>query len=375
MTPGHKGLGRYRRLLSEPGMAGCGVAALASKLQGSMFTLSLLLTVAATRSYGVAGAVAAVSALGGIAAPARGRLLDRLPYAAVLWSAIALHGALVTLIVCNELAHGPLLLTFAAALAANTVAPPVGVLTRVMWRSVTSDETRSTALALDAVLADAGFIVGPLLVGVLSSVLVPQAALGASVLVSVMATLLLLRALAGREPAKSIGKEQNWRGSLTSVPLRLHLGCALFFSAAVGVVEVSLVSHGGELLGSVSVSVLSAGSIAGGLVIGALPPTRAAQVSRLPRLLLYLGLAATVLAVAGTSHPVVAIALTLTVGTAFGPCFVAVYGLTGDLAPAGTAAETQAWVGAALQGGAALGQTRSSTRSPARSSTRTLPRS
>ncbi|MFJ7272717.1 MFS transporter [Streptomyces sp. NPDC099050] len=356
MTLGHKGLSRYRRLLSEPGMARCGVAALASKLQGSMFTLSLLLTVASGRSYAVAGAVAAVSALGGIAAPARGRLLDRLPYASVLWSVLALHAALVTLIVVNEAAHGPLLLTFAGALAANTVAPPVGVLTRVMWRSVTTEETRATALALDAVLADAGFIVGPLLVGVLSAVLVPQVALGTCVLVSALATVLLLRALAGREPAKSAGKQQSWMGSLTSVPLRLHLGCALFFSAVVGVVEVSLISYGGELLGSVSVSVLAAGSIVGGLVIGALPPVRAAQVSQLPRLLSYLGLAATALAVAGTSHPVVVIALTLAVGMAFGPCFVAMYGMTGDLAPIGTAAETQAWVGAALQGGAALGQ-------------------
>ncbi|WP_079405213.1 MFS transporter [Streptomyces sp. 3211] len=352
----HKGLGRYRRLLSEPGMAGCAVAALASKLQGSMFTLSLLLTVASGRSYAVAGAVAAVSALGGIAAPVRGRLLDRLSYASVLWSVLALHAALVTLIVVNEAAHGPLLLTFAGALAANTVAPPVGVLTRVMWRSVTTEETRSTALALDAVLADAGFIVGPLLVGVLSSVFVPHVALGAGVLISALATVLLLRALDGREPAKSSGKQQSWMGSLTSIPLRLHLGCALLFSAAVGVVEVSLISHGGDLLGSLSVSVLSAGSIVGGLVIGALPPVRAAQVSRLPRLLSYLGLAATALAVAGTSQPVVFIALTLAVGMAFGPCFVAVYGLTGDLAPIGTAAEAQAWVGAALQGGAALGQ-------------------
>ncbi|KOG45178.1 hypothetical protein ADK75_32990 [Streptomyces virginiae] len=356
MTLGHKGLGRYRQLLSEPGMVGCGVAALASKLQGSMFTLSLLLTTAPGRSYAVAGAVAAVSALGGIAAPARGRLLDRHPYASVLWSVLALHAALVALIVVNEVAHGPLLLTFTGALAANVVAPPVGVLTRVMWRSVTTEETRSTALALDAVLADAGFIVGPLLVGVLSAVLVSQVALGTTVLVSALATVLLLRALAGREPAKSVGKQQSWMGSLTSVPLRLHLGCALFFSAVVGVVEVSLISYGGELLGSVSVSVLSAGSIVGGLVIGALPPVRAAQVSQLPRLLSYLGLAATALAMAGTSRPVVVIALTLAVGMAFGPCFVAMYGMTGDLAPIGTAAETQAWVGAALQGGAALGQ-------------------
>ncbi len=50
------------------------------------------------------------------------------------------------------------------------------------------------------------------------------------------------------------------------------------------------------------------------------------------------------------------VALVLAVGMAFGPCFVALYGQTAEFSPAGSAAETQAWVGAALQGGSALGQ-------------------
>ncbi|MET9411879.1 MFS transporter [Streptomyces sp. NPDC002935] len=350
------GLARYRRLLSGPRMVTCGTAALASKLQGSMFSLSLLFTVADGRSYATAGAVAAVSALGGIAAPARGRLLDRKRYAPVLWGVLALHAALVALIVANEVLHGPLLLTFAAALGANVAAPPVGVVTRVMWRFVTSEDERSTALALDAVLADAGFIVGPVLVGVISSLLAPSAAMVACVLVSTLATLLLLRALAGREPLKSEPGERSWKGALDSVPLRMILGCAVFFSATVGGVEVILASHGGELMGSVLVSVLSVGSITGGLAVGALSPERAARVGRLSLLLVYLCVASALLAFVGDGHAVATVVLAAAVGMAFGPCFVALYGQTADLAPAGTAAETQAWAGAALQGGTALGQ-------------------
>uniref|UniRef100_A0AAU3I2F4 MFS transporter n=1 Tax=Streptomyces sp. NBC_01393 TaxID=2903851 RepID=A0AAU3I2F4_9ACTN len=350
------GLARYRRLLSGPRMMTCATAALASKLQGSMFSLSLLFTVADGRSYATAGAVAAVSALGGITAPARGRLLDRNRYAPVLWGVLALHAALVALTVANEALHGPLLLTFVAALGANVAAPPVGVVTRVMWRFVTPEDKRSTALALDAVLADAGFIVGPVVVGVISSLLLPSAAMVACVLASALATLLLLRALAGREPVKSEPGEQSWMGALVSVPLRMILGCATFFSATVGGVEVILASHGGELLGSVLVSVLSVGSIVGGLSVGALSPKRAAQVSRLSLVLVYLAVASALLALVGDSHAVVTVVLVAAVGMAFGPCFVALYGQTANLAPVGTAAESQAWAGAALQGGMALGQ-------------------
>ncbi|KOG16672.1 MFS transporter [Streptomyces viridochromogenes] len=350
------GLARYRQLLSGPGMLGCGTAALASKFQGSMFSLSLLFTVAPGRSYATAGAVAAVSALGGIAAPARGRLLDRRRYAPVLWSVLALHAVLVAVLLVNEGARGPLPITFAAALGANIAAPPVGVVTRVMWRFVTSEENRSTALALDAVLADVGFILGPMAVGVTSSLLAPSASMAASVLASTLATVLLLRALKGREPAKSGTADRSWKGSLASAPLRLLLGCTLFFSAAVGGVEVILASHGGELLGSVLVSVLSVGSIAGGLAVGALAPGHAARVGRLPSLLLYLSAAGALLAVSDAGHVVLTVALVMAVGMAFGPCFVALYGQTAEFSPAGSAAETQAWVGAALQGGSALGQ-------------------
>ncbi|MEU9481877.1 hypothetical protein [Streptomyces sp. NPDC048191] len=130
----------------------------------------------------------------------------------------------------------------------------------------------------------------------------------------------------------------------------------MFFSAAVGGAEVILASHGGELLGSVLVSVLSVGSLVGGLAVGALSPVHGARVGRLPLLLFYLSTAAALLAVSDAGQVVLSFVLVATVGMAFGPCFVALYGQTAEFSPAGTAAETQGWVGAALQGGTAIGQ-------------------
>jgi predicted MFS family arabinose efflux permease len=336
-------------------MVTCAAAALASKLQGSMFSLSLLFTVADGRSYATAGAVVAVSALGGIAAPVRGRLLDRNRYAPVLWGVLTLHAALVALTVANEALHGPLLLTFVAALGANVAAPPVGVVTRVMWRLVAPEDKRSTALALDAVLADIGFIVGPVVVGVISSLFLPSVAMVASVLASALATLLLLNAMADHKPVKSEPSQRSWMGALDSVPLRMILGCATFFSATVGGAEVILAAYGGELWGSVLVSVLAVGSVMGGLSVGALSPKIAARVGSLSLVLVYLAVASALLALVGDSHAVVTVVLVVAVGVAFGPSFVRLYGQTANFAPFGRAAESQAWVGAALQGGTALG--------------------
>ena len=66
-----------------------------------------------------------------VTTPVRGRLLDRFPYGRVLW---------------------PLL-----------VLPPIGTITRVMWRARVTFAVLPTALALDAVLTDIGYVVGPVL--------------------------------------------------------------------------------------------------------------------------------------------------------------------------------------------------------------------
>ncbi|ABP53645.1 major facilitator superfamily MFS_1 [Salinispora tropica CNB-440] len=350
----------YRSLGAEPGFRVRLAGAAASKLQAGMFSFALLYAVSAGRSYGVAALVVAVAALGGIAAPFRGRLLDRFGDRRVLWPILTVHVGSVTALSVNEGLNGPVLATFGSALVANVSMPPVGVLSRVMWRRMSQPQNVRSALALDAVLTDLAFVFGPALVGLLTETVSPIAGLVVSSGSSALATVLLLRAQAGRGPVRDpsrgpergAGGARHWAGPLVLAPLRWLLLVACLFSAALHAVQIALPAAAGRSAGAALVSVLSVGSIVGGLVVGAL---RGRWVPRLPVLLLGLALACVALAVVGRLPLGLLVAGCLLVGLFIGPTFVALYGDAGDLAPSGTEAETQSWTGAAIQLGAAVG--------------------
>ncbi|WP_018218823.1 MFS transporter [Salinispora vitiensis] len=391
----------YRSLGAESGFRVRLAGAAASKLQAGMFSFALLYAVSAGRSYGVAALVVAVAALGGIAAPFRGRLLDRFGDKRVLWPILAVHVVSVAALLVNEGLHGPVLATFGPALVANVSMPPVGVLSRVMWRRMSQPENLRSALALDAVLTDLAFVLGPALVGLLTETVSPMVGLVVSSGSSALATVLLLRALAGREPARSVNRDQvgglrrqplggtvrepaagtlresaagtlresaaggagqepergaggarHWVGPLVLAPLRWLLLVACLFSAALHAVQIALPEVAGRSAGAALISTLSVGSILGGLAVGAL---RGRWVPRLPVLLLGLALACVALVVVGRLPLGLLVAGCLLVGLFIGPTFVSLYSGAGDLAPSGTEAETQSWTGAAIQLGAAIG--------------------
>lgn len=389
----------YRSLGAESGFRVRLAGAAASKLQAGMFSFALLYAVSAGRSYGVAALVVAVAALGGIAAPFRGRLLDRFGDRRVLWPILAVHVVSVAALSVNEGLHGPVLATFGPALVANVSMPPVGVLSRVMWRRMSQPENLRSALALDAVLTDLAFVLGPALVGLLTATVSPMAGLVVSSGSSALATVLLLRAQAGGEPARRVNRDQagdthrqplaesrresaggargesvagtrresggttqesgrgaggarHWVGPLVLGPLRWLLLVACLFSAALHAVQIALPAVAGRSAGAVLVSLLSVGSIVGGLAVGVL---RSRWVPRLPVLLLGLALACVTLVLVGRLPLGLLVAGCLLVGLFIGPTFVSLYSGAGDLAPSGTDAETQSWTGAAIQLGAAIG--------------------
>ncbi|MER7541044.1 hypothetical protein ABTX77_40795 [Streptomyces sp. NPDC097704] len=82
----------YQNLLRVPGFWRMAVISMTSKPAASMTSLSLLLLVSSSHSYGTAGLAVGCSTLGeGLTAPLRGRLIDRLPVRPVLFSCLAVH--------------------------------------------------------------------------------------------------------------------------------------------------------------------------------------------------------------------------------------------------------------------------------------------
>jgi len=145
------------------------------------FPLGTLL-VNLTGSFALAGLTVGVDlAASAIAAPVLGRIIDRRgPRAVMLVTGIVCPVALVFILLADRLALSTAALVAAAAIA-GAFAPPVTVLTRTVWRYRFDDPAeRKTAFALDAVLIELAFTLGPVLVAVLLAVASPRVAFASS---------------------------------------------------------------------------------------------------------------------------------------------------------------------------------------------------
>ncbi|MEV4611539.1 MFS transporter [Kitasatospora sp. NPDC049258] len=352
-----KSLSSYRELFALPRFGSSLLAAVAGKLKPGVSSLALLLGVAQYRGLGQAAVVVSVSSLAGAALPLRGRLMDRHGYTRGMAPALVAYLVALAALVLNERARGPFAATLAIAFFTGLAAPPIQIVTRLMWQQMTTGALRTTALSLDTMLADLGFIVGPTIAALLVVVVAPWAGLAASGLLSAVAVLLLLsRGLPERRTPPRSG-ERHWLGPLRHRALRGMMAASIAFFLAVRAIELAFPAwaqqHGSPLMSGVLLSCMSVGSVTGGLVLGALP-ARWSVKATLPRTLAVLCLGTLLVAASLTWTAVLVVAAAL-MGIALGPSFVALWATAGELTPAEMAAETLAWISSFMALGGAAG--------------------
>ncbi len=173
-------LGRYRTILEIPGAWRFTAAGFIARLPISMLGLGIVLLVAdRTGSYGLAGTVSAAQVVAGaIAAPFGARLADRFGQDRVL-PLMALGFVVGTglLLVAVE-SDQPTPIPHAAAMVAGAALPQIGSNVRARWRHVVTDRRQlDTAFALEAVVDELIFVVGPVLITVLATEVSPVAGL------------------------------------------------------------------------------------------------------------------------------------------------------------------------------------------------------
>lgn len=351
-------LSPYRELFALPKFGSSLFAAVAGKLRPGISSLALLLEVAHHRGFDQAAVVVSVSALAGATLPLRGRLMDRRGHASVMAPALAVYLVALTALVLNERAHGPFALTLAGAFVAGLSAPPIQIVTRLMWRALTTGALRTTALSLDTMLADLGFIVGPTIAAFLVVVVAPWAGLAASALLCTAATLLLLSRRLPQQPEQPQPAERHWLGPLRNRVLRRTMAAAVAFFLAVRAIELAFPAwaqeHHAPLMSGALLSCMAVGSVTGGLVLGALP-ARWSDRATLPVTLAVLCLGTLLVAAASLTWTAVLVAAAALMGLALGPSFVALWATAGDLSPANMSAETLSWISAFMSLGGAAG--------------------
>jgi MFS family permease len=272
-------LSSYRSVLARPGTLKFSLTGLVARLPISMTGLGIVLLVqAATDSYGVAGAVSAsFMVANAIVAIVMGRLVDRLGQGTVLAAAAVVYGTSMVVLVTSVDADWPIGVTYGAAACAGTALPPIGSCVRARWSYVLDQPAEvQTAFALEAVLDEAVFIVGPILVAILATNISPVLGLGVAIVAGVGGSL-AFAAQRGTEPpphphdrTKGARQPMPWR---TVVPLAV---VCLMLGILFGAAEVTTVAfadeqgHQGYAGGLLALWAL--GSLLAGVVTGAVAP-------------------------------------------------------------------------------------------------------
>ena len=317
----------------------------------------VLMLVALTGSYGLAGAVAATLTLSqALTSPWLARLADRYGQRRLLVLALAAHSSGTLLLVLAAQAGAPAWTLFPAAGLAGAAVLPVGSLVRARWAGlVGGTPALGTAFALESVLDEAVFVVGPVLVTALAVGIAPAAGL-LGPLVFVVVGSLYLAIQKNTEPGPPTEPRPAGRFAVLSPGLMvLILACAAM-GVSLSVIDVGMVAfareRGSAGAAGLLLALFATGSMLAGLAYGArdwrTPPDRRFLV-------------ATTAFCAGTvpillADGIVAMALCVAIaGVGIAPALIASSTLVEALFPRAALTEGLTWVVTALTVGAAAG--------------------
>ena len=354
-------MGVYARILRTPGVAAIVGATVVGRLPIGISGLAILLYVQeVSGSFATAGACAGALAFGtALGAPFQGRLIDWRGERALLPLAFVHAGGLVLVWALGAGGATPAVLAL-ASFCAGAAIPPVSSVLRSRWPLLLSErrELVPSAYALDSVLIELIFVVGPLLTTVVVATVGPQYALAVSAACVLGGTAMLLAGLRGgeRPAAPEAGSRRFGLGALAAPGLRTLVLASLPVGFAFGTVEVVLpafsAEEGQRELAGVLLAVWAGASGLAGLAYGAWPP-------RSPLTAVHLRLACLIpIATAGlfaARSPLTMGLLVVLMGLPIAPLIASRNQLIERVAPPGTATEAFTWPLTALVAGVSLG--------------------
>ncbi|MEJ3659311.1 MFS transporter [Actinomycetes bacterium KLBMP 9759] len=229
---------------------------------------SLLLVQEATGSYSfsglVVGAQSLATAAGGIAV---GALVPRFGARRVGLVAAAVCALSTTLLILAAAAHATTSMLL-AAIAVGLTQPQVGPLVRVHWSAVLDRDT-ATAFSYETAADEAGFIVGPLLVGVLMAV--PALVPGANPLTASVLLLACAAAPFATMYAERPRTHDERRGREIGPAVGLLLVGSIAMGAIFGTIQTAVTADQGPVPAGILYAGLGVGSAVAGISFAWLP--------------------------------------------------------------------------------------------------------
>ena len=285
-------LKHYAQFLRVPGVTRLLAIALIARMPVGMMSLSMLMHMRdLSGSFAFAGGMVGtyLIAMAGTA-PIQGRLVDRYGPLGVLAVTGIVHPTALGFLLFAAPLHLPLTAIAPLAMLAGGFVTPISVLTRTLWRHRFDDPgQRRTAFALDTVLIEVNFTLGPALIGLVLLVGTPAHAFAMTWVVAASAAPLFAFSGATRFWKRAVDEDRHLLGPLNNRRLLVVYATSGALTFAFGMLEVGypgfasrvgMIPFGGALL-----AICSIGSATGGVAYGgmhfALPLER-----QLPRLLL-----------------------------------------------------------------------------------------
>ena len=355
-------LATYRQALALTGAKQFSSSAFVARLPIAITVLGIVMLISeSTGSYGQAGALAAVFQVGvAVGTLVSSRLVDQLGQRRMLpWLAAANGVALVAFVGTVE-CDLPLTIQVGSVLVAGLTQPAIGSMVRARWaKAATTPEQLRGAFALESIVDELIFSIGPLLTAVLAfQVGLPVPLVVAAVLT--VAGSLALSVQRRTEPEASgrrhASSDERHRSALRAPGLMLMAIAAMGVGGVFGSYEVTVVAftESADRSGAAGVilGLWAIGSMLGGIYFG----SRRWHVPLPRQVLMLTGLLAIVLTPAAFvgSVPILAVT-TFFAGIAVSPALIAVFSLTERLVPARQLTEGLTWVTSGMSIGFSTG--------------------
>jgi len=352
------GLNAYRQVLADPRARAFTAAGLVARLPMSMTGIGIVLLVSLTSgSFGRAGLVTAVGTVtGAIAAPLWGRVIDRVGQARVLVTATLVNTASMTLLIISVLEGWPLAVSLLAAVGVGVGFSSAGSCVRARWsHRLKESPLLNTAFAVEAVLDEVVFIVGPVLVTLLATTWHPALGVGVAAALGLVGAL----ALAAQRDTQPPPQPRSSREPRTRMPVGTLVAVSLACFALGGVfggMEVAVVAFAQEAdvlrLTGVILMCWAAGSLLSGVVTGTIAwrasPARRFRISSV-------ALALSLVPLPFVDQPIVIAALLTISGMAIAPTLIASVAVTQGAVLPNRLTEALGWTSTGLAGGVAAG--------------------
>ncbi len=355
-------LSAYRSALSLPGALRFSTTGFLARLPVAMVGLGIVLLVSGmTGSYAAAGVLSAAFQLpAALGAVVTSRWVDRLGQSRLLpWLAIVNAAFLVAFVASVE-AAAPLLVQGVLVACAGLAQPAIGSMVRARWAANAPDApTLRSAFALESIVDELVFTVGPLATAFLAFQLALPLPLLLAAGIGVCGSILLaLQRRTQPRPNPRLAQEQSDKHrSVLAYP-----GMALVAVAAVGVgsvfgsFEVTVVAFTGQAgspgMSGLVLAIWAVGSMVGGLWFGSRSwsMTLGRQMLVLPGVLTV----ALVLAPFASTIPILAL-VTANAGVAIAPTLIAAFSLSQRLVPGRQLTEGLTWTNSGLAVGFSAG--------------------